>query len=138
MYYCEHCRSYFEEPNHRTIDGETWGICPDCGSMDYDEAVKCAICGTYFPEDQAPDGVCEDCLYEAACPEDAYEVGEDDQTEDDDGTVYNGFVWFLGGRDWLKDRVCCPNTRPASLDQAREYLKQKAYSYAQILKERNK
>lgn len=60
MYYCTDCKERFEEPNkiqepHHEIDApfsETFGICPYCGSGDYEELAQCDICKEFYIEEE--------------------------------------------------------------------------------------
>ena len=67
MYYCLDCNEEFEEPNyivepHHEIDApfvEKFGICPICGSGDYEEMEQCDICKEFV----VPERNCK-CNYE--------------------------------------------------------------------------
>lgn len=66
MYKCSHCGFAFSIPSERREDvgGHETGIgymradeyiatCPDCGSDNIENAVRCSICGEYEYEDSA-------------------------------------------------------------------------------------
>ena len=72
MYKCVECGNLFEageQASWQEDRGEYWGApcsetnygCPICQG-DYEEAVKCEICGAYHIEDELIDGVCENCI----------------------------------------------------------------------------
>lgn len=67
MYICENCGEIFDEPlyvEERPCsdfpETETWSYCPNCRDDDYEEAVKCKICGKYFPRYHC-DEFCKEC-----------------------------------------------------------------------------
>ena len=87
MYYCNNCNSEFEYLELKEVNTEdyygvggqfmsthtmTISSCPHCGSDDYEEMEKCAMCEEYFRHDDLIDTegmsnggigyVCEDCL----------------------------------------------------------------------------
>ena len=88
MYKCNHGH-IFDEPTEKAYNHggqcEAWGteylnVCPECGSDDFDEVVRCDLCGEYITErshddyiafnltDDAGnyynDIVCNDCLHD--------------------------------------------------------------------------
>lgn len=67
MYRCEICGHLFEEGEEKTyIDpstSEEWKVCPICKG-DYEESVKCAMCGENFFESDLHNDLCNDCLEE--------------------------------------------------------------------------
>lgn len=87
MYYCNNCEEVFVNLDTKEVNAEyyygvggqfmsthtmTISSCPHCGSDDYEEMVKCAMCEEYFRHDDLidteglPNGgignICEDCL----------------------------------------------------------------------------
>ena len=68
MFKCNECGMVFNEPAtceepHPYGMGsasETFACCPYCKG-NFEEAVKCEICGEWFTEDELFFGVCEDC-----------------------------------------------------------------------------
>lgn len=69
MYYCNECKTMFENPGvesefqgERGHGGEVeYPVCPNCKSDDFEKAGECAICGEYVePESD----ICESCLTE--------------------------------------------------------------------------
>ena len=67
MYKCSSCGAEFETPNSvPDFNSEYWGtrvthytgVCPSCGSDDYDEMDRCDICRTYI---EAGTDLCENC-----------------------------------------------------------------------------
>lgn len=70
MYKCLDCGHVFETPDEfRENHGdpgkgyESFGVCPECGSDDYEEVKQCSECGEWFSTDELYScGCCEDCL----------------------------------------------------------------------------
>lgn len=89
-YICAKCKSVIEVEDLERVKGE-WEdgyykgdeyVCPHCGSTEYYEAVQCPICCKYILEDESYDGYCEDCVNEAATPENLIEWCDiEDETE---------------------------------------------------------
>ena len=51
MYRCDECETLFEEPVMVTRESTVpYGRCPNCGSDDYEQVVKCDICGNWTGE----------------------------------------------------------------------------------------
>lgn len=67
MYYCEDCKSYFEDPKIEFFqDVETWNqshkfLCPICNGEDFEEAVKCESCNQRTNKSEAVSGLCVEC-----------------------------------------------------------------------------
>lgn len=69
MYICMDCHHEFEHPKQTHNGGyyeEEWYECPDCGSTDYEELAECSECGAEKIKDHLINGMCEDCINEAA------------------------------------------------------------------------
>lgn len=86
MLKCLECFCLFEEQDAKfeeeRIDGvvyRTYGHCPKCGG-DFEEAVRCSICGEYHFEDDLQGGVCADCLTDVTL-DDCLAVNGDKKTE---------------------------------------------------------
>lgn len=87
MYYCNNCEEVFDNLDTKEVNAEDYyGVggqfmsthtmtilsCPHCGSDDYEEMEKCAMCEEYFRHDDLIDtegllnggvgNICEDCL----------------------------------------------------------------------------
>lgn len=75
MYICGDCGAVFEEPAELEETTWAWGRpeeyilsrCPRCGSSDFDEAVKCAVCEELFHKENTQMGdngevFCERCI----------------------------------------------------------------------------
>ena len=73
MFICFDCGAVFDEPaTYRDSRGEFWGapvwetcgMCPVCGSTEYDTAECCERCGEYVPETHYFGNikVCDICL----------------------------------------------------------------------------
>lgn len=42
---------------------EEWGVCPECGSEDFEEATECDECGKEWPQTKINmNGDCPDCV----------------------------------------------------------------------------
>ena len=57
MYCCNTCKSSFDAPrvNHcgGGDSGESWSVCPVCGSDNIEEAEPCMLCGKAVTEDNS-------------------------------------------------------------------------------------
>ena len=73
MLKCAWCGEVFSEDSVETKSGylcecgdhsvyEDYGVCPYCGSDDFEEARKCEICGEYMLVDELFGDVCEGCI----------------------------------------------------------------------------
>lgn len=73
MFICMDCGHVFEEPrveHERMADfwgapaWEEFGVCPNCGSVEYDTAEQCERCGEWVPEttDFGNVKLCDFCL----------------------------------------------------------------------------
>ena len=70
MYKCNDCEREFETPRVETdshwspygYEEEGYGVCPHCGSEDYEEAEKCEECGEWFTKDEMHGCYCKECL----------------------------------------------------------------------------
>lgn len=68
-YICKECGETFDYPDSVTErrpcgDGfalEEFGICPSCGSGDWETAYACACCGALMPDSQALYHLCAGC-----------------------------------------------------------------------------
>lgn len=67
MYYCEDCKSYFEDPKIEFFqDVETWNqshkfLCPICNGDDFEEAIKCESCNQHTNKSESVNGICTEC-----------------------------------------------------------------------------
>lgn len=70
MFKCLDCGHVFETPDEfRENHGdpgkgyESFGVCPECSSDDYEEVEQCSECGEWFsPDELYSCGCCESCL----------------------------------------------------------------------------
>lgn len=88
MFKCLECSHLFEVGEEKAIrethgftdgTGEIFKVCPVCGG-DFEEAVRCSICGEYHFEDDLQGGVCADCLTDVTL-DDCLAVNGDKKTE---------------------------------------------------------
>ena len=64
MYKCTDCGANFDKPNVIKEDfGERWNVCPECGAVEFTEALQCKGCAEFFIEDRSK-SFCDDCLEE--------------------------------------------------------------------------
>lgn len=70
-YKCLNCRVIFEDVECvEESRGEYWGetcyepiyVCPQCGVGNFEETIKCEICGEDFCVDDLHGGVCDSCI----------------------------------------------------------------------------
>ena len=70
MFICLHCGHQFTNPTNRYNKAinrwEDDAECPNCGSEDFEEAEECVECGALKCADYLINGMCEDCIKEAA------------------------------------------------------------------------
>ena len=45
------------------IQGESYSVCPQCGSDEYTEAEYCEHCKEPYPIRNVDEGICDDCLF---------------------------------------------------------------------------
>lgn len=77
LWCCAKCGDTFKHPyyDEKAEDYKS----PCCCSCDFDEAVKCEICGEYFSEDKLHGGACDDCITEKTTDYDfLFEVESED------------------------------------------------------------
>lgn len=69
MYKCKDCGALFDSPKlemSRVADywgfpaSEPWGVCPECGSGEFDIANQCPMCGEYYTVNRR--NCCNQCL----------------------------------------------------------------------------
>lgn len=86
-YFCATCEHIFDENDAERhvcreyndgvcIDELVFDACPNCGSEDLGEAVKCAICGEWYADCELIGDVCEECLKDATTPENAWKFSK--------------------------------------------------------------
>lgn len=68
MFKCKKCGATFETPNYwKETHGldfppyEIFSKCPKCGE-DFEETIRCEICGERFLEDELSGGCCDGCI----------------------------------------------------------------------------
>ena len=91
MNMCLDCENQFEEPKqeiimHFEVDTrreEIIGVCPSCGSSDYEEMKKCACCGEPI---RSSEDYCKSCL-------------------DDAHDAVQRFSWRLSGFNYDTDKL---------------------------------
>lgn len=65
MIICAGCGHVFGEPEYYTeVHGETFACCPRCGCDEFEEAVRCDVCGEYCAEGELYSGICDYCIQE--------------------------------------------------------------------------
>lgn len=67
VYICNRCGEGFslEEGETRHYEEGDITVCPNCGSDDIEEAVRCRMCHEIIPEYTLKGGVCKDCFNDA-------------------------------------------------------------------------
>lgn len=87
-YICKDCGAVWTESEFGAIisspsDGSL--CCPECHSLDWEEAVKCPECGGWYAENDTYHDYCENCIKELSSPESTIsyceEVGEKQDIE---------------------------------------------------------
>ena len=69
MYICKECGEVFSEPSTyeesypygESYATQTFGCCPCCGEGNYEEAKRCPECDEWVTEDEAYNGMCDNC-----------------------------------------------------------------------------
>ena len=93
MYICNKCyrvvedkpcitTRYYDDYNYPLEDCEEFDEC-DCGGR-FVEAIKCEICGDFYPEDEVHGCMCKDCIEDEIYGKEyeyALEIGEDNKTD---------------------------------------------------------
>lgn len=118
MYVCMDCHHEFDRPKKTHNGGyyeEEWYECPDCGSTDYEELAECSECGAEKIKDHLINGMCEDCINEAASDmRKVYEYGADrTQCVEMNGVLARAFTrvqidailtnWLMANGDFGKE-----------------------------------
>ena len=109
MFYCEKCRSYYDNGQIKIAydkDSGCSNVCP-CGSDQIVSAAECSICSKPFTtEDACFDDVCDDCM-KAVC--DSFEAWKKDNTSEQLealDTIYDGENLYTEAREtWYGKRL---------------------------------
>jgi hypothetical protein len=67
VFVCNHCKTGFtlEDSERWICDGESWTVCPNCGSGDIEEGEMCEVCREIDYPWKMKHGVCEHCFKDA-------------------------------------------------------------------------
>lgn len=101
MYICMDCHYRFDTPTVMHEGGypeEQTEHCPNCRSMDFEEISECTECGNEFLEENLNHGLCEECVKNAATPDNAIAYGKARQI----GVEINGFLGWVYPADEIE------------------------------------
>lgn len=139
MYKCLHCGHEFEEIDRRHYDRGTgvWEeYCPNCGSEDFEECFKCAVCDENFVEEEMIGcHVCKDCLDKSVTFVNALRYGKE-RTE---SVEINGFLAWCFSPEQIES-ILLKNLQTESQDwrqrMTREFCTDDKYDFADFLSEK--
>ena len=137
MYKCLHCGYEFDQPTNRynlTVkQHDEEGFCPNCGSVDFEEAEQCDICGEWHAADYLRGGVCEKCR-ERDDPREAYAYGSARKS----CVELNGFLAYAYSAQEIEAALWqdLMSSRPALVKEyANKYITDDIGDFAEWLKE---
>lgn len=136
-YICLHCGHHFDTPKSGYEGGypeEPTDECPNCGSLDIEEAQQCPICGEYFSEEDMRYGVCADCVKKAVTPDNAIAYGKARQI----GVEINGFLGWVYPADEIEKILLQHFISESDTWQSRmvnEYCNDDVYDFGEWLTE---
>lgn len=100
-YICLHCGHQFDRPKSGHEGGypeEPTDECPNCGSLDIEEAEKCEICGEVHRDEDMIGRICKDCLTKSVTLHNALRLG----AECKDAVELNGFLTWCFSADEIE------------------------------------
>lgn len=129
-YICMHCGNHFTEPNNRynrrwSDSDESDQYCPNCGSVDFEEAGHCLRCGEFFPLDDMVGSICRGCVEKSMTVANAYRYGDRDTPE---GTI-NAFVLY----SWSPRRASEELLKSCTPEDARKFCGDDIYDFSEWL-----
>lgn len=138
MYICLHCGHEFEETAAKNYDSATgtWEeCCPNCGSEDFEEAIKCRICGEVHVDEDMIGQVCKECLDKSVTFGNALRYGAD-RKED---VEINGFLTWIYSPEEIES-ILLKNLQTESHEwrqrMTTEYCTDDKYDFADFLEEK--
>lgn len=102
MYICLHCGHRFDTPKSGHEGGypeEPTDECPNCGSLDIEEAEHCDKCGEDFEPDEVVGHFCAKCIGKAITIDKATKYGADRKVS----VELNGFLAWVFASDEIEE-----------------------------------
>ena len=129
-YICLHCGHHFNEPHNRynrrwSDSDDSEATCPNCGSVDFEEAGHCIKCDEYFPLDQMVGSICKSCIEKRMTVPNAYRYGWKNTPEDG----INDFV----NHSWSPRQASEELLKSCTPEDARRYLSEDLYDFSEFL-----